>query len=182
MNLTIQNLDTNLHILIFQDLKIPDLLNAIKVCKLWKEIIESQFCLSSLSFKRINGIAKIKTPHNLIIDIDLTAFRGISIKARNIFIRPEKKIWTEFFLKKIKDKIALSPKERLFRIALRSNEKLIIEFSSKELEDRTVYHTCIDTSKLTIRQSPFPKKITIESYPKPLFIAKDAIPKRRYSI
>lgn len=85
---TIQALPVVLNVSIFQNLEFKDLMNAMKVCKTWKRIIESNCFLSAThSGERIGNLV-IDIPRDLVIDKNLTVTGMLLIRAKNIYSKP----------------------------------------------------------------------------------------------
>ena len=88
MSLTIQDLPPELHVLIFQDLEFKNLMNATKVCKTWKQIIESNCFLSATHSGEKIGNLVIDIPRDLVIDKNLSVTGMFLIRAKNIYSMP----------------------------------------------------------------------------------------------
>lgn len=84
---TIQSLPIELHVSIFQNLEFKDLMNAMKICKAWKEIIESNCFLPAIHSGESDNLV-IDIPRDLVIDKNLTVTGNLLIRAKNIYSKP----------------------------------------------------------------------------------------------
>ena len=73
MSLTIDKLTIELSSLIFKELEVKDLLNVMKVCNAWKQVVES---ISSIFINKPND--------NFVIDKNMSVIGTILIRAKSL--------------------------------------------------------------------------------------------------
>lgn len=88
MTTTIQTLPKELNFSILSKLACKDFVNAMKVCKTWKQIIGNRCFLSGIEYDKSAGNLVIDIPRDLVIDKALSVAGALLIRATNIYSKP----------------------------------------------------------------------------------------------